>query len=102
MPGWRTTAAPPRPAAGLAGGGGPVARAGPGEESSSDEEPTSDDVFEKRHSRTLERAILAARSVARAMAQKERERKQAVGHHHPPVTADGAKPDSKVRRRFER
>jgi len=44
-----------------------------------------------------ERAILAARSVARAMAQKERERKQAVGHHHPPAASDGAKPDCKVR-----
>ena len=35
--------------------------------------------------------------MARAMAQKERERKQAVGHYHPPAASDGAKPDLKVR-----
>jgi len=82
LPGWRTTAAPPRPAAGLAGGGGPVPRAAPGEESSSedDEEATTDEAFERRHTRTLERAILAARKVARDMALKDRERKQAAAH----------------------
>jgi hypothetical protein len=80
LPGWRTTAKPPRPAAGLAGGGGPVS--GAAAESSGEEEgeATSDEAFERRHTRTLERAILAARTVARDMAMKERERKQAAAH----------------------
>jgi hypothetical protein len=57
-----------------------------GDADEDEEDGIDDDVYERRHARTLERAIAAARSVALALFQKERQKQQS---HHSSGGADG-------------
>ena len=72
-------------------GGGAAAGEGDGDDGSSDE------VYERRHGRTLERAIAAARSVARMLAQKERQKQQQASSSDSKA-GNGHKPAADARR----
>ena len=85
LPGWRIL---PPSGAGSGGSGCLGVESCSGVESGSEVEAhagegetydTSDAAYERRHARTLERAISAARAVARAMATQERQRHQSSG-----------------------
>ena len=101
LPGWRAQKAEPALPNGKARAkpaGAAAHRAANGEArdaadgSSSDEseeEVTTDEAYERRHMRTLERAITAARAVARAIALKEKQ-KHAPPHAPSDADADGS------------